>query len=184
MEAQRKRPYHYHKKRLKQAEESFVIDGNTKTFEPPVYNPLLDKHLQLFFAKSDRVDLLKHNKLINRRYEVVETAKRPSESTRHRKSMSFDRSYSMAEGKSVGLRPNLKLGSIFLLATRRYTTDGTVRETNLFRARSSINTSKLKKIKFGASHLTKIPIELLNQLLGGRAQTHSWARMIVLHYFP
>lgn len=110
MEAQRKRPYHYHKKRLKQAEESFVIDGNTKTFEPPVYNPLLDKHLQLFFAKSDRVDLLKHNKLINRRYEVVETAKRPSESTRHRKSMSFDRSYSMAEGKSVGLRPNLKLG--------------------------------------------------------------------------
>ena len=52
--------------------QSFSLDGNSRTFQAPVYEPLLDPHLKPFFFNYDRLRILKKNKLINRRYQVVD----------------------------------------------------------------------------------------------------------------
>ena len=53
-------------------EQSFTLDGNSLTFKAPKYEPLLDQHLKPFFFNVDRLKLLKRNKLINRKFEVID----------------------------------------------------------------------------------------------------------------
>lgn len=93
-------------RRTRRRESSFVIDGNRKDFEPPVYQPLLDKHLQMFFLRENRLNILRHNRLINRRYEVIDRSTvRPA--TAHRHSRSFDRPNALTHSNTMGGSSNL-----------------------------------------------------------------------------
>lgn len=60
------------RRKLLRLEQSFHLDGNTKTFHPPEYEPLLDQHLKPFFYNHDRIRILQKNKLINRKFRVID----------------------------------------------------------------------------------------------------------------
>lgn len=104
MEVSGRRPIR--RKRMRQLESSFVIDGNRKDFEPPIYQPLLDRHLQMFFLRENRLSILRQHRLINKRYEVVDrTVSRPS--TGHIRTKSFERPNALTHNNKMGESANL-----------------------------------------------------------------------------
>ena len=92
------------RKRVRHMEKSFVMDGNSKTFVPPAYEPLLDRHLQLFFVNENRLQILRQNKLINRRYELTNAQNmRKSRPKSGVHSVSLEFKHPLLESPSIGI---------------------------------------------------------------------------------
>jgi hypothetical protein len=52
--------------------DPFILDGNSKTFALPTYEPLLDKNLITYHEENRVFDKLKNMKILNRKYEIVD----------------------------------------------------------------------------------------------------------------